>query len=212
MNIDFMPSFEIKSSGESDDKFTFTGMATRFETIDSYGDLIKKGSFLNTIEKKHVQQKKNIKVFFNHTDVIGTVEEIKETDLGLFVKCSIAKTALGIEVRQLIEDGVIREMSIGFVAKKAKWIESKSQPDLYRIIEEIDLWEVSAVVWGAVPGTSIDSVKSQRLELRNLEINKSKKEELKEPEDLKKEEVDSIDFKSAIDSIDDVINHLKKEI
>ena len=57
----------------------------------------------------------------------------------------VAKTRDGKDVEVLIEDGALKEFSIGFITKGYEW----NEDDGVRTLTEVELWEVSLVTRAA---------------------------------------------------------------
>lgn len=142
----------------------FKGYASVFNVVDSYGDLIPKGAFTRTIKKKFAdlpEGKSKIKALWLHRDPIGMPDVIKEDDKGLYVEAKVSKTAKGDEALELIRDGVVDEMSIGYTPEEVTYIERDEDgqyPEgLRRILKIVDLFEFSPVVWGANDQTHVEA-------------------------------------------------------
>jgi len=140
---------ELKSNTE---KRTFEGYASTWDP-DLENDQLVKGAFQKTISERFPEGK--IKILYNHQDAIGLPVKLEEDNKGLLVHGRISKTQLGNDVLTLMEDNVIDEMSIGFDIIKDQ---SPDQKGIRKILE-VKLWEVSPVIFGANPFTSIDNVK-----------------------------------------------------
>jgi len=148
-------NFEVKEVDEEEG--TFTGYAATFSDVpDSYGDIIDPGAFKKTIKA----QKGQIVCLFNHSimEPIGKPTEMSEDEHGLLIK---AKLSLGVqrarETLALMKDGVITQMSIGYVTLKEKWI------DNLRHLQELKLYDTSPVVFAANTDAVILGVKEMEL-------------------------------------------------
>ena len=128
---------------------------------DSYGDVVDKGAFTKTIKEAGGR----IKNLWNHSvmDPIGKPLVIKEDSTGLF---SQNKLSLGVqrarEIRELMADGVINEVSIGYDTITQK------MEGAIRHLKEVRLWDISPVTFAANPNATILSVKSIYDELATL--------------------------------------------
>lgn len=153
--------FEVKSIKKDEDeegKGIFTGFASTFDNIDRTDDMIVRGAFEDTLKSLQARQRQ-IRMFFNHNpnSVIGGFpsEKAFEDERGLFVQGEInLKTQRGLETFELMKQGVLEDMSIGFVVKDDEW------KDGIRIIKQIDLWEISIVTEPANPEAQITDIKS----------------------------------------------------
>lgn len=134
-------------------KRVFEGFASKFGNLDLHNDIIEKGAFTKTIQERF--PKKMIKVLWQHMEPIGMPEVLEETDDGLYVKGKISKTRLGDEAIELMKDGVVDGMSIGYDVVKDKFDDEKG----IRYLRELKLYEVSIVTWGANPEAGITNIK-----------------------------------------------------
>lgn len=154
--IKFERDFTITKS--LDDTGEFEGYASVFAIEDSQGDTVKKGAFKAGLQKL-AREKRKIKMLFNHDRFlpIGVFKEADEDSKGLYVR---GKLTLGVqkadETRLLMLDGAIDSMSIGGYVRKELW-DNKS---IKRELQEIELREISPVVFPALDAARIVSVKS----------------------------------------------------
>lgn len=143
-------AMEVKANTS---KRTFSGYASKFGNVDLHNDIIEKGAFTKTISER--KPKNMIKVLWQHIDPIGMPDVIEETDEGLYVEGKISKTQKGDEAIELMRDGVVDGMSIGYDVIK----DDVDQEKGVRLLKELKLYEVSIVTWGANPEASITNVK-----------------------------------------------------
>lgn len=151
-------TFDVKEiDGETG---IFEGYAATFsKKPDSYGDIIDIGAFKKTIK----ENKSRIKILWNHNVLIpiGKPIMLKEDEHGLYVK---GKLTLGVqraqEILELMKDGVITELSIGYETVKQTWEKG------IRHLQELKLWDTSPVSFAANPEAVILSVKEEELELK----------------------------------------------
>ena len=139
-------SLEVKAEGR-----TIIGYAAAFGNVDSYGDIIERGAFARTINNNG----RRIKTFYNHSTPIGLPRVMMEDDKGLFTESVISATRTGDEVLQLVRDGVITEMSIGYQTVKADF-----NPDGNRMLKEVKLFEFGPVDMAANEQATIEGVKA----------------------------------------------------
>ena len=146
-------SFELESADESTGEFS--GYAAVFGNRDSGNDIIEKGAFAKTI----VEDFNRIKILALHNDCwlpVGRPIELREDDRGLFIKGKISDTSMGRDIRTLLKDGVLSELSIGYDAIDFDY-DSKTDT---RHLRRIKLWEVSIVTWAMNEQARINEVKS----------------------------------------------------
>ncbi len=152
-------SFELESADESTGEFS--GYAAVFGNRDSGNDIIEKGAFAKTI----VEDFHRIKILALHNDCwlpVGKPIELREDDRGLFIRGKISDTSMGRDIRTLLKDGVLNELSIGYDAIEFDY-DSKQDT---RHLKEIKLWEVSIVTWAMNDQAKIEEVKSLVEDLR----------------------------------------------
>jgi uncharacterized protein len=137
---------------------TFKGYASTFGNRDEVGDIIEAGAFTKTIAERGPNGTKQIKILWQHSEPLGMPTIMQEDSKGLYVEGKISKTRLGDEALELMRDGVVDKMSIGFSIPggKSDWDEKRGS----RIIREVKLFEFSPVTFPANEMASIEDVKS----------------------------------------------------
>lgn len=131
---------------------TFKGYASTYDK-DLGGDIIVPGAFAKTLSERAVR----VKVLWQHSEPIGRPLMMREDDKGLYVEAQISKTRLGDEALELMRDGVIDQMSIGYSVPQGK---SEYNQDGNRVIKELKLYEFSAVTFPMNEAAIITGVKS----------------------------------------------------
>lgn len=145
---------DLKMSGDTG---TFSGYASVFGGVDSYGDTIIKGAFESTLRNNGKP-----KMFFNHEwgMPIGKWTKAKEDDKGLYVEGELTPgLGLAADVRAAMQHGTLDGLSIGGYIKAGDYEETAQG----RVIRKwSNLMEVSPVVFPADGAARIDlsSVKS----------------------------------------------------
>ena len=167
--------FELE---QADDNGEFSGYAAVFGNRDDGDDVIEKGAFAKTI----IRDFDRIKILSQHDETelpIGKPLELREDDKGLFIRGKISDTQKGRDIRTLLKDGVLTELSIGYDAVAFDY-DSKQG---IRHLKEIRLWEVSVVTWAMNDEAKIDEVKSLvedlKLEVKSGKISRSRLDALK---------------------------------
>ncbi len=138
---------------------TFSGYASVFGKVDLGKDKVERGAFRRSLAKRKTM---GIRMLFQHdpSEPIGTWDEIREDETGLFVKGRIIqKSAKGAEVLNLMRAGAIDGLSIGFRTEKSR-TDRKSG---VRSILEADLWEISIVTFPMLPQARVAQVKSHTI-------------------------------------------------
>jgi uncharacterized protein len=139
---------EIKSVTEDG---IIEGYASVFNLEDSYSDIIKPGAF-SKIDLK------NVKLLWQHKpdEPIGLIESLFEDEYGLFIKAKLLLTVQRAkEAYELLKSKAIQGLSIGYRAEKFRHDYKQG----VRIIEKIELFEVSLVTFPANKDANIISVK-----------------------------------------------------
>lgn len=112
-----MKRLQIKAENVTDQGI-FTGHASVFGVVDLDNDVVEPGAFAESIATGTAAA--GVLIFGQHDDrkePLGRSMELREDATGLFVKGQISDTAMGRDYRQLIKDGVLDQMSIGYVAQ-----------------------------------------------------------------------------------------------
>ena len=153
-----MSQVDLKMDSDSG---KFSGYASVFGGIDSYGDTIVKGAYEYTL-KKHGKPK----MFIQHDSSglpVGKWLSAKEDDHGLYVE---GELTLGMSKSQdalaALKHGTVDGLSIGYMLKAGDY---EDLADGNRIIKRItQLAEVSIVTYPADGAARIDLVKSADIE------------------------------------------------
>ncbi len=147
-------SFVIKQDNVNLEDRTFEGYAATWDK-DQVDDIIHPGAFTKSIQEAFPAGK--IKILWQHYEPLGMPLEMREDNYGLFVKGKVSKTTLGNEALELMKDGVVSSMSIGFNIPYGK---SEIGEDGIRHIREVKLKEFSPVTFPANEAAIITGVKA----------------------------------------------------
>ncbi|MEN6560110.1 MAG: HK97 family phage prohead protease [Acidobacteriota bacterium] len=135
-----------------DDRGTFTGYASVFDTVDAYGDIVARGAF-----KKTLREKKVFPMLWSHNvmEPIGIIRG-EEDEKGLKIQGELnLDVQRGAETRSLMKQKAVNGLSVGFrVIRDGPAVSSPG-----RLLKEIDLWEISPCVFQACPGANPSQVK-----------------------------------------------------
>jgi len=149
---------------------TVKAVWSRMNNIDLDNDIIVPEAFTKTISERGPSAKNMIFSLVDHkadmNHVIGKPKELYVDGDKLIAVTEIVPTQAGEDIIKLYDSGVINQHSIGFSTIKAT--EGKSG---IRTINELKLYEGSAVLWGANPETPTLGFKSEEtlsLRLDNL--------------------------------------------
>ena len=147
---------EIKRLNERE----FEGYGSTFGgEPDLGGDIIARGAFTETLADHKARGTLPL-MFWAHdpAQVPGAWQEMREDDRGLFVKGKFADTQLGNEVRELLNMKAVRGLSIGFRLRERSF-----NDEGVRVIQSVDLMEVSVVSLAMNPLAQVSRSKSLRL-------------------------------------------------
>lgn len=183
--------FELKAVDEK--ARTFTGLASTWD-VDLDGDVIEPTAFDRTLEHwKNSNGKRIIPLIDQHNyrsvrAVFGKLEEAKASEAGLETTFSIVKSGEGDEYLSRIKGGYLNGLSIGFQTIRAapEDQEVDGEEVKVRVIKEVKLMEISAVIWGANPNALIDTAAVKAL-IRSASARELAPDELKELEGVYEE-------------------------
>ncbi|MDZ4427305.1 HK97 family phage prohead protease [Bacillus cereus] len=125
-------------------------------TVKQFREKIAPGAFERAIAKA-----KDIHFLAEHDSkqVLSSTRNgsltLEETGEGLYMEATISPTTWGRNYYQLISDGLVRNLSFGFRALKDSWTSLDNMA--IRTVEELELYEISAVVNPAYIQSSISS-------------------------------------------------------
>jgi HK97 family phage prohead protease len=156
--------FQIKAT--DDDARTFTGLVSTWD-LDLGGDMIQRGAFKATLEKWR-KSKRVMPLLDSHNafgsveNVIGKLVDAKETQDGLDATFELLQDDQKAEaVYRRIKDGFVDGLSIGYRAVETREPDdTQRRKGVWRIIKELELTEVSVVLWPMNPDARIADVKA----------------------------------------------------
>lgn len=157
---------QVKAAGEGDGlkDGQFTAYASVFGNVDSYGDIVDKGAFTDTL-KEWGEKDAPIPLLWGHDifdmfNNIGHLEEAKEDDHGLLVKGQFdLENPNGVQAYKLVKQKRVTDLSFAFDVIDAAE-EKKDGDQVVNHLKALKLWEVSVVPIGANPETEFVGVKS----------------------------------------------------
>lgn len=147
---------DVKALGEKDSVGAFEGYASTFGNVDSFGEKVMPGAFIDSLVQ-HKRQGTRVKMFAFHDSrsVVGRWVDMAEDAKGLFVKGQLnMKVQKAVELRDLMVEGDIDGLSIGFRDVKSEMVDNVVQ------LQQIDLLEISIVSLPANTRATVDDVKS----------------------------------------------------
>lgn len=152
-------TFDIKA-----DNGTITGYASTWtREPDSYGDIVAKGAFTESIENIKAAGKV-LPLLYNHDNeelknFIGTITSLEEDDHGLKFEATFDATPEAQRARELAMDGRLAKFSFAYDVIDAAEVTLEDGRKANEL-RKLNIHEVSLVLYPANPDTSVVSVKS----------------------------------------------------
>lgn len=159
---------ELKFSGADEKEMLFEGYGAVFGNVDSYGDVIQKGAFKDTIREAKATgtwpamllQHGGWQMSAEDLTPIGLWTVMEEDNTGLYLKGKLAPTNRGSELYTLMKmtpRPAINGLSIGYVPIKWKMRSTPEEPR--RTLEAVKLIEISPVTFPANPKARVAGAK-----------------------------------------------------
>jgi len=141
---------QVKMGAEGNLKFS--GYASVFNGLDSYGDTIEKGAYKNTL----INRDRPVQLRWNHSGpVIGKFTEMYEDENGLFVEGELTKGhSVAEDTAALLRHQAISGLSIGYS------VSDYEMDGVIRKLKDIKLYEISIVETPADNNAHITNLKS----------------------------------------------------
>ena len=171
-------SFELK---EGENGIVEGYASTWTKTPDSYGDIVIKGAFTDTLKKRKATGHP-FPLCFNHDfdQIIGAVFEAEEDDYGLKIRASFLDTPAAQEKRELVKEGIVWQFSFAYsvLGSEAPTEEEKKQ-GIFQKLTKLDLYEVSLVTVPANQTAVVTEIKNDdTAEIKSGTRNSAKDEAL----------------------------------
>lgn len=191
---------EMELTSNTDETLTVSGYVNKTQQPSNilgsdkkFIEKISKGAFQRAIDKS-LNESRDIDFLAEHKSelILSSTRndslKLHEDDVGLFMEATITPTTWGKDYYKLIDSKIIQNMSFGFRSLKDEW--RSLEPGLFeRSIEELELYEVSAVKNPAYSQTSIAA--------RGIDVI----EEVEIPKEIREES-------ESMEKIDDVLEGL----
>lgn len=131
----------------------FSGYASVFGLVDSYGDTIAPGAYSKTLQNRE----RPIQLRWNHYGgVVGKWLTLREDQKGLYVEGELTPGhSVAQDAYALMKHGAVNGLSIGY-----RPIDAEQKDDGTRLLKQIDLVEISIVETPADAAALIGDVKS----------------------------------------------------
>lgn len=192
-------AFKIKAVGETDglEAGQFTAYASVFGNIDSYGDIVVRGAFAETL-KEWEESGNALPLLFGHNMSdpdynIGHIVKAEEDERGLLVTAQLdLESPKGAQVYRLLKGRRVSQMSFAYEVLDGAPVEKDGQEAWE--LRRLKLYEVSVVPIGANQETEVLTVKAAAAALAGG---------LKEGRVLAAKHIDSL--RSAAEAIGQVI-------
>ena len=147
---------EIRAAG---DGRTVVGCAVPFDRptdVGGYVESFTRGAFARTIAERGAGRVKVLAAHSSSVNPIGCATVLREDPAGLHVELRVSKTQLGDECLELIRDGALDGLSIGFQPIRA--VHNPTTGVVERT--EVRLDEISLVSFPAYDGARVLAVRS----------------------------------------------------
>lgn len=163
-------SFRFKTDQIAEDG-TFSGYGSIWGVVDSYGDIVLPGAFKGSLAA-HAAAGDMPKLLWQHdpNEPIGVWLEMREDEQGLYARGKLlTDVRRGAEALSLLRAGALSGLSIGYETidssnASAEEVRQSYGYDVaggtYRMLHEVDLWELSVVTFPALSVAQVDSVKN----------------------------------------------------
>lgn len=149
------PFIEVRANQEGTGEIV--GHAAVFnqlsEDLGQFREMIAPGAFKKTINEA------DVRALWNHDPnfVLGRTKngtlELKEDEKGLAIKIKPPDTQWARDLMVSIQRGDVDQMSFGFRAIKEDW--KTENDELIRVLQEVELFDVSPVTFPAYPTTDV---------------------------------------------------------
>jgi hypothetical protein len=154
--------FDLKAAAEG----VIQGYASLFGQKDDGGDVVMPGAYAKSLSGLAADSRR-VKMLWQHDPAqpIGVWDEVKEDARGLWVKGRIlTDVAKGREAAALLGAGAIDGLSIGY-----RTVNATRGTKGERLLNELEIWEVSVVTFPMLQSARIDAVKAADLSKKELE-------------------------------------------
>lgn len=149
---------------------TFEGYAVRWGVMNSYREIFMPGAFRATLAKPPMGRKASMYLQHQYGNVIGEWTELREDDIGLFVRGRFVKSSVGDHALALVREKLVTGLSIGFVEKASRVENADDWKTRIVHVEEADLYEVSLVENPSDKTAGVTAVRTVRPDMSVREI------------------------------------------
>ena len=145
---------------------TFDAVAAGIGNVDAGKDMFTSGAFKRSIDGMVKAGK--VKFLDAHPYkypgvpstkfILGKVVAAYETETELVVRIFVSDTPDGNDLLTKIQDGVVDALSVGYLVVRQHREKIEGEEDVIRVLEEVKLMEVSAVIWGMNDRATINAM------------------------------------------------------
>jgi len=137
----------------------FAGYAAIFGRPDRGGDVVRAGAFARSLERKAGP----VPLLWQHdlARPVGRIEYLREDKRGLRVIARLSAGSAGREAATLLREGSVAGLSFGYRVRKASGLSTGSGRAGMRMLEEIELVEVSLVAVPMQPRARVHAVEDR---------------------------------------------------
>lgn len=170
-------ALEVKDLSEDG---TFEGYGSIFGNVDSYGEKVVPGAFVESLAK-HRREGTSVLMLWQHNpdEPIGVWDDLAEDAKGLWGKGRlIMEVQRAKEVYALLRAKAVRGLSIGYRELDT------DKDGVVRVLKKLDLWEISPVSFPANSRARVEAVKSERMETFARRLRDGDPMPIKEFEDI----------------------------
>ncbi len=170
-------ALEVKDLSEDG---TFEGYGSIFGNVDSYGEKVVPGAFVESLAK-HRREGTSVLMLWQHNpdEPIGVWDDLAEDAKGLWGKGRlIMEVQRAKEVYALLRAKAVRGLSIGYRELDT------DKDGVVRVLKKLELWEISPVSFPANSRARVEAVKSERMEAFARRLRDGDPMPIKEFEDI----------------------------
>lgn len=179
---------ELEVRKVNPDAREFTGLAAPYDTETNVG-----GIYNEKFARGAFGEPNNVKLFYGHSEPIGKVISGRDTDEGFEITAAISKTTRGNDVYEMLRDGSLDRLSVGFVPVEHTVDEETGTVTRTRV----DLKEVSVVPFPAYDGARISEVRAETNNATNQTKEDSNESNIMENENI----YDDSELRSQVETL-----------
>lgn len=155
---DFKIAPSPEAEGSEDAPRIVRGLAVPYgveiELFDGYFETIAPGALADRADDAT-----SLKLFYRHNEPIGLIISVTETAEGIEIEARFSDTQAARDAYQLVRDGVIDRLSIGFIPLTFERTEDEA--GVHTTITSLELREVSLVPFPAYDGATVTEVRNK---------------------------------------------------